>query len=179
MKWHRFPKKEEKRQERISVISKGRENSFLEKEHDVCSSHYRDGEPTTTYANPSFLLTRNDELEETTLNHRILKRKVIWFNLQCSMNVETNIGKTLSNLVKKHFPRNNFCKIFNKNTIKISCIIYWYFVFSFLNFRLQENNVRSLLCLLGLGRRFSTEKIFSSASSSCHLSVCSVAFVYF
>ena len=108
IKWHRFPKKEEKRQEWISMISKGRENLFLEKEHDVCSNHFRDGEPATRYPNLSLLLTRHDELETTTLNHLILKRKVLWFNPQCSMNLETNIGKTLSNLVKKHFPRNNF-----------------------------------------------------------------------
>ena len=37
------------------------------------------------------------------------------------MNMETNIGKTFSKLVKKHFLRNNsFHKIFNKNTIKIN-----------------------------------------------------------
>ena len=36
------------------------------------------------------------------------------------MNVETNIGKRFLKLVKKHFPRNNFRIIFNKNTIKIS-----------------------------------------------------------
>ena len=59
-------------------------------------------------------------LEATTLNHRILKRKVIWFNPPCSMNVETNIGKTFLKLVKKRFPRHNFHNIFNKNTMKIS-----------------------------------------------------------
>ena len=49
------------------------------------------------------------------------KRKIIWFNPPYSMNMETNIGKTFSKLVKKHFLRNNsFHKIFNKNTIKIS-----------------------------------------------------------
>ena len=49
------------------------------------------------------------------------KRKIIWFNPRYSMNVETNIGKTFLNLVKKHFPRkHSFHKIFNKNTIKIS-----------------------------------------------------------
>ena len=49
------------------------------------------------------------------------KRKIIWFNLLYSKNVETNIGKTFLKLVKKHFRRNNiFHKIFNKNTIKIS-----------------------------------------------------------
>ena len=36
------------------------------------------------------------------------------------MKVETNIGKRFLKLVKKHFPRNNFRIIFNKNTIKIS-----------------------------------------------------------
>ena len=74
----------------------------------------------TYYPNPSLLLTRHDELQETTLDHRILKRKLIWFILPCSMNVETNIRKRFLKLVKKHFPRNNFRNIFNKYTIKIS-----------------------------------------------------------
>ena len=50
-----------------------------------------------------------------------MKRKIIWFNSLHFMDVETNIGKTFSKMVKKHFQRNNsFHKIFNKNTIKVS-----------------------------------------------------------
>ena len=49
------------------------------------------------------------------------KRKIIRFNPSYSIDMETNIGKTLLQLVKKHFSRkNSFHKIFNKNTIKIS-----------------------------------------------------------
>ena len=49
-------------------------------------------------------------------------RKVIWFNPPYSLNVKTNIGKVFLKLVRKHFPRlHKFNKIFNLNTIKISC----------------------------------------------------------
>ena len=37
------------------------------------------------------------------------------------MNVQTNIGRELLNLVSKHFPKNQwYNKIFNKNNIKVS-----------------------------------------------------------
>ena len=52
MKWHRFPINEERRQERIAMISKARKN-------------FIDGEPTTRYPNPSLFLTRHDELQAT------------------------------------------------------------------------------------------------------------------
>ena len=59
--------------------------------------------------------SNNSERENTR------KRKIIWFHPPYSMNMETNIGKTFSKLVKKHFLRNNsFHKILKKNTIKIS-----------------------------------------------------------
>ena len=38
-----------------------------------------------------------------------------------STNIKTNIGKTLLNLIKKHFPKTNkLHRIFKKNTVKIS-----------------------------------------------------------
>ena len=58
MKWHRFPINEERRQERIAMISKARKN-------------FIDGEPTTRYPNPSLLLTRHDELQATLKKRRL------------------------------------------------------------------------------------------------------------
>ena len=65
MKWHRFPKNEERRQEWIAMISKGRENFHPGKWTYVCSNHFRDGEPSARYPNPSLFLTRHDELQAT------------------------------------------------------------------------------------------------------------------
>ena len=49
------------------------------------------------------------------------KRKIICYNPPYSANITTNIGKTLLNLIKKHFPKlNKLHKIFNKNTVKFS-----------------------------------------------------------
>ena len=49
------------------------------------------------------------------------KREVIWFDPPYYIKVETNTGKKILKLVKKHFPRNNsFHKVFSKNAIKIS-----------------------------------------------------------
>jgi len=49
------------------------------------------------------------------------KRKIIWFNPPYSDHVQTNIGKTFFNVLKKHFPSNHrYHKIFNKNNIKLS-----------------------------------------------------------
>jgi hypothetical protein len=48
-------------------------------------------------------------------------RNIIWFNPPFSKDVETNVAKTLLNLVKKHFPQNHtYHKIFNKNNVKVS-----------------------------------------------------------
>ena len=49
------------------------------------------------------------------------KRKIIWFNPFCSVNVITNIGKKVLSLLKKHLPKKyKSDKIFNKNNTKIS-----------------------------------------------------------
>ena len=65
LKWHCFPKNEERRQEWIAMISKGRENFHPGKWTYVCSNHFRDGEPSARYPNPSLFLTRHDELQAT------------------------------------------------------------------------------------------------------------------
>lgn len=52
---------------------------------------------------------------------RCRKRKVIWFNPPFNMNVKTQVGKLMLNLIDKHFPKKSkLHKIFNRNTIKIS-----------------------------------------------------------
>ena len=49
------------------------------------------------------------------------KRKVTWFNPPFNINVATNVAKIFLSLIDKHFRKNNkLCKIFNRNTIKVS-----------------------------------------------------------
>ena len=62
----------------------------------------------------------------TAIIHRKRKKKVeestICNNPSYSANVKTNIGKVFFRTLKKNFPRNHlFYKVFNKNTIKLSC----------------------------------------------------------
>ena len=58
------------------------------------------------------------------LDKKRRKRKIIWFNPPYWVNVKTNIGKIILSLLKKHFPKKNkLHKIFNKNNIKISCMM--------------------------------------------------------
>ena len=50
------------------------------------------------------------------------KRKIIWFNPRYSKNVKSNVGKQFLKLVRRHFPKGHkLSKIFNKNTLKVSC----------------------------------------------------------
>ena len=51
------------------------------------------------------------------------KRNIIWFNPPYSANMKTNNGKVFFRTLKKNFPRNHlFYKVFNKSTIKLSCM---------------------------------------------------------
>ena len=48
-------------------------------------------------------------------------RKITWFNPPYSKDVETNVAKTLLNLVAKHFTREHpYHKLFNRNNVKVS-----------------------------------------------------------
>ena len=50
------------------------------------------------------------------------RRNTIWFNPPFSRNVSTNVAKKFLQLLGKHFHLfNSFQKIFNCNTIKVSC----------------------------------------------------------
>ena len=55
-------------------------------------------------------------------NRRGRNRKVIWFNLPFCKLTNIDIGKYFLHLLDKHFNRDNpLRKIFNRNTVKISC----------------------------------------------------------
>ena len=47
-------------------------------------------------------------------------KNIIWFNPPYSINVETNVARRFLKLVKKHFSKHRYHKIFNKNNIKVS-----------------------------------------------------------
>ena len=50
------------------------------------------------------------------------KRNIIWYNPPYSANVKTSIRKIFFKLLNKYFSRGHkFYKIFNKNTVKLSC----------------------------------------------------------
>ena len=60
------------------------------------------------------------EIKEKTASKK-RNRNIIWFNPPFSQNVKTNIAKEFLKLIDKHFPSNNkFCKLFNRNNIKVS-----------------------------------------------------------
>ena len=49
-------------------------------------------------------------------------RNIIWFNPPYSQNVITNVAKHFLNLLDHDFPKSNkLHKIFNRNTVKVSC----------------------------------------------------------
>ena len=61
-----------------------------------------------------------EKRQYNTKRNRLLK--VIWFNSPFSQNVKINIRKTFLKLVKYHFLKHyKSNKIFNKNTLKLSC----------------------------------------------------------
>ena len=64
----------------------------------------------------------NEEQELSNNNRRKYRGNIIWFNSPYSKNVKANVGKVFLKLLKKHFPASHILnKIFNKNTVKISC----------------------------------------------------------
>ena len=61
------------------------------------------------------------DTNQTKVNRRNRKRKVIWFIPPFSQNVKINIERQFINLIKKYFPKHHkFHKIFNSNTLKLS-----------------------------------------------------------
>ena len=57
---------------------------------------------------------------QQTQPRRNRSRNILWFNPAFSSNVETNVATKLLKLVKKHFSKHRYHKIFNKNNIKVS-----------------------------------------------------------
>ena len=57
---------------------------------------------------------------QQTQPRRNRSRNIIWFNPPFSSNVETNVARKFLKLVKKHFSKHCYHKIFNKNNIKVS-----------------------------------------------------------
>ena len=57
---------------------------------------------------------------QQTQPRRNQSRNIIWFNPPFGSNVETNLARKFLKLVKKHFSKHRYHKIFNKNNIKMS-----------------------------------------------------------
>ena len=58
---------------------------------------------------------------DTPPPRRNRNQKIIWFNPPYSVNVKNNIGRIFLRLIEKHVPRHHkYCKLFNRNNIKIS-----------------------------------------------------------
>ena len=91
--------------------------SYDEETFNKAKTPYREALKSCGYEE-DLVYTNND----TTQTHRRnRKRNIIWFNPPYTKSVETNIGRTFLNLVKKHFPQSHkYYKLFNKNNIKVS-----------------------------------------------------------
>ena len=100
---------------RISTISSSKEifeSSKIEYENALKIIGYKD---RLVYENSS--VNENDKNE-----NKKRKRNIIWYNPPYSANVKTKTGKISFKPLNKHFPRRHkFNKIFNKNTVKLSC----------------------------------------------------------
>ena len=57
---------------------------------------------------------------QQTQPRRNRSRNIIWFNPPFSSNAETNVARKFLKLVKKHFSKHRYNKVFNKNNIKVS-----------------------------------------------------------
>ena len=75
---------------------------------------------------PLVFIPKTNTSDNISKNQR--KRNIIWFNTlpdptpSFSLRVKINIGRTFLKLLKQHFPKSNrLHKIFNKNTVKVSC----------------------------------------------------------
>ena len=78
-----------------------------------------------TYISRSFTklkyIASDNSRENKTEEKKRNKRKTIWSNPLCSVNVRTNLDKTFLKLIRKHFPNGNPShNIINKNTLKVS-----------------------------------------------------------
>ena len=66
--------------------------------------------------------TPSDKSFQEENGQRTRRRKIIWFNPPYSGSMKTNISKIFLHLLVKHFPANNrMHKLFDKNSVKVSC----------------------------------------------------------
>ena len=67
--------------------------------------------------------TEKIEYQDTQLKKKKRRnRKIIWFNPPYSKHVTTSIGSQFFRILNKHFPEGHkFHKIYNRNTVKLSC----------------------------------------------------------
>ena len=102
----------------LSIESRFSSLSFSEKIFNDSVTPYQDALDKSGYKHKLKYQANID----TANNKKQRKRNIIWFKPAYSKNVKTNIGKIFLNLIKKHFPpHHKFHKLFNKNTMKISC----------------------------------------------------------
>ena len=60
--------------------------------------------------------------KENEMNKKSRKRYILWFSPHYSKSMKANVDKLFLCLINKHFPpTHKYRKIFDKNTIKISC----------------------------------------------------------
>ena len=64
--------------------------------------------------------TRKSINTKINQSRRNRSRSIIWFNPPFTNNVEMNIATKFLKLVKKHFSKHRYHKIFNKNNTKVS-----------------------------------------------------------
>ena len=87
-----------------------------------CSKEYFD-KAASAYNNALKVSGFHENIEFTSIPPPRMSRdrKIILFNPPYSVNVTANIGRIFLRLVDKHFPRHpKYCKLFNRNNIKIS-----------------------------------------------------------
>jgi hypothetical protein len=60
---------------------------------------------------------------ETSPKRKSRKRNITWYNPPFSKNVATNVGQTFLKILDEEFPAGHILhKIFDRNTVKISCM---------------------------------------------------------
>lgn len=75
LKFHRFPKNEEKMNVWTGLVNKGRENFIPTSGSRICSNHFVDGEPSLKNPNPTLYLTLQDTRESKMVSRRSSPRK--------------------------------------------------------------------------------------------------------
>ena len=81
---------------------------------NACYAGYCSGYP--------YNLSYNESRNEKQQSRKNRPRNILWYNPPFSKNVKTNVGKCFLSLIDQHFPKSHpFQRIFNRNTLKLSC----------------------------------------------------------